>query len=179
MHDILGLALRAERKGSGVSRKGRQKLFLEGAGCGWPWFITGKGHRCSNGERRGIRKKSYLFTWKPHFLTVPQTESLHSSTLGMSPQGFTLSSQTVHKWKLSFQMLSRLRKGDTNRMGTLVSQGDVPILDFWHVIITCWEDKGGMGDKPLKFPLETLRVCVIPYAFEHLRAPGVPQMTSW
>lgn len=97
MHDILGLALRTERKGSGVSRKGRQKLFLEGAGCGWPWFITGKELGCSNEELRGTQKTSYLFTWKPHFPTVPQTESLHSTTLEKSPQGFMLSSQTVHK----------------------------------------------------------------------------------
>lgn len=61
--------------------------------------------------------------------------------------------------------VSRLRAGGTIRIGTLVSH--VPVLGFWHVIITCWEDKGGMRDKPLnsEFPLETLRVCAIPYSY--------------
>lgn len=73
------------------------------------------------GELRGIRKASYLFTWKPHFPTGPQTESLHSPTLGKSPQGYTFSSQTVHRWKLLVQAPSRLRAGDTIGIGALGS----------------------------------------------------------
>lgn len=31
--------------------KADRKLFLEGAGCGWPWFITGKEHGYSSVQR--------------------------------------------------------------------------------------------------------------------------------
>ena len=40
--------------------------------------------------------------------------------------------------------LSRLRAGGTVDMEALVSR--VPALGFWHVIITGWEDQGGMGN---------------------------------
>lgn len=32
-------------------RQTESLLFLEGAGCGWPWFITGKEHGCSSVQR--------------------------------------------------------------------------------------------------------------------------------
>lgn len=73
------------------------------------------------GELRRIRKASYLFTWKPHFPTGPQTESLHSPTLGKSPQSGMRTCTPVHRRKLLVQALSRLRAGDTIGMGALGS----------------------------------------------------------
>lgn len=39
------------------------------------------------GELRGVRKASYLFTWKPHFPAVSQTESLHQLHSGKVTPG--------------------------------------------------------------------------------------------
>lgn len=53
-----------------------------------PGSLLGRSTDAVMGELRGIWKASYLFTWKPRFPTVSQTESLYQFHSGRSPSGF-------------------------------------------------------------------------------------------